>query len=284
MNPIRRQLTQKNCVQPASVFDVPSARLAQFTGHQLGVLGGSIASAVLLGAPDMTLLSSTELSALTRRICQQCGLGVLVDADHGFGTPLNVMRTVEDLQAAGAAGVTLEDSMLPRPFGAGPGHSVVGIDEMVAKIHAGIEARGDQETVLVARTDVLRTTDKNSESELHRRVLRYQEAGPDALMIVGLTSTAGLERLAQEVSLPLVLGTPVADLTNAEMADLGVRIVLRGHATFEASLRAVYLSLREQSQAGSSLPGEDAETEWSTILNAATSADSYAAATARHMN
>lgn len=113
-------LAGKRCVYAGSVFDPLSARIADEVGFEVGVLGGSVASFAVLGAPDLMLLTLTELAEQVRRICRASELPVIVDADHGFGNALNVMRTVEELASVGAAGLSIEDTLLPRAFGSSP--------------------------------------------------------------------------------------------------------------------------------------------------------------------
>jgi carboxyvinyl-carboxyphosphonate phosphorylmutase len=108
-------LAGDRCVLAGSVFDPLSARIADEVGFEVGVLGGSVASFAVLGAPDLMLLTLTELAEQTRRICRASDLPVLVDADHGYGNALNVMRTVEELATVGAAGCSIEDTSLFAP-------------------------------------------------------------------------------------------------------------------------------------------------------------------------
>jgi carboxyvinyl-carboxyphosphonate phosphorylmutase len=110
------------CIHPASVFDPISARLAEDAGYEAGMLAGSIASMTVLGAPDLTLLTLTEFAGQAYRICRAGTLPLLVDADHGYGNALNVARTVEELENAGVAALTIEDTeRSSRRHSAGPG-------------------------------------------------------------------------------------------------------------------------------------------------------------------
>ena len=115
----RAVLDGTSCIYPASVFDPVSARIADDLGFEIGMFAGSVASLVVLGAPDLTLITLTEFAGQARRICRAGNLPLLVDADHGYGNALNVMRTVEELETAGVAGLTIEDTALPQAFGAG---------------------------------------------------------------------------------------------------------------------------------------------------------------------
>ncbi len=106
------------CIRPGSVYDATSIRIAEDLGFELGMFGGSVASLAVLGDPDIALITLTELAEQMRRMSRASALPVLVDADHGYGNALNVRRTVQELEAAGAAGLTIEDTLLPQAFGA----------------------------------------------------------------------------------------------------------------------------------------------------------------------
>src|SRR5476649_1559857 len=116
---LRTVLSGRRCVHPGSVYDAISARIAESIGFEIGMLAGSTASLTVLGAPDLIVLTLTEFAAQAYRICRAGTLPLLVDADHGYGNALNVRRTVEELETAGVAGLTIEDTALPRPFGDG---------------------------------------------------------------------------------------------------------------------------------------------------------------------
>ena len=239
----RRILNGDACVFPASVFDPLSARLADSLGYEVGMLAGSVASAVVLGAPDVVVLTLSELAALARRITRASALSLMVDADHGYGNALNVMRTVEELEAAGVAALTIEDTALPARFG-GASEELVSVPEMVGKLRAALRARQDPSLVLVGRTGALRAAGL---ADCLERARAYEAAGVDALFLVGVRDLAEVEAVRQVTSLPLLLGsTPPALADREALASRGVRIALQGHAPFLAALRAVYEALRAQ--------------------------------------
>ena len=121
----RQVLAGQECVHPASVYDPMSARMAQSLGFQVGMFAGSIASAAVLGAPDLVVLTLSELADQARRITRASDLSLLVDADHGYGNALNVMRTVEELESAGVSALTIEDTVLPQAlWRSGRGHDL----------------------------------------------------------------------------------------------------------------------------------------------------------------
>src|ERR1700674_4325233 len=113
----RSVLSGNKCIYPGSVYDAISARIAEDLGFEVGIFAGSVASMTVLGAPDLIVLTLTEFAEQAHRICRAGSLPLLVDADHGYGNALNVMRTVEELETAGVAALSIEDTALPRTFG-----------------------------------------------------------------------------------------------------------------------------------------------------------------------
>ena len=116
---LRAILNGSECIRPASVFDPLSARIAEHLGFELGLFAGSTASLTVLGAPDLVLLTAANFAQQAQRVCRATKIPVLADADHGYGNALNVARTVEELATVGVAAATIEDTILPTPFGAG---------------------------------------------------------------------------------------------------------------------------------------------------------------------
>src|SRR6195256_1143967 len=145
---LRLILTGSTCIRPGSVYDAVSIRIAQDLGFELGMFGGSVASLAVLGDPHITL---TELAEQMRRMSRAAALPVLVDADHGYGNAMNVRRTVEELEAAGAAGLTIEDTLLPQAFGQS-WTQLIPLEEGVGKMKAALDARDDPALVIMART------------------------------------------------------------------------------------------------------------------------------------
>src|ERR1700682_1150512 len=130
---LRLILTGSICIRPGSVYDAISIRIAEDLGFELGMFGGSVASLAVLGGPDVVLIALTELAEQMRRMSRAASLPVLVDADHGYGNALNVRRTVEELEITGAAGLTIEDTLLPQSFGQ-TGTQLISLEEGVGKM------------------------------------------------------------------------------------------------------------------------------------------------------
>src|ERR1700680_4559906 len=153
----RAILSSIRCVHPGSVFDAISARIAEDLGFEVGMFAGSIGSLTVLGAPDIVMLTLTEFAAQAYRINRAGKLPLLVDADHGYGNALNVKRTVEELETAGVAGITIEDTLLPTPYGATE-TKLIPIAEGVGKMKAALAGRQDPRLVIVGRTSALTMT------------------------------------------------------------------------------------------------------------------------------
>lgn len=270
---LRALLAEERCLGPASVFDPFSARAAALLGYELMMLAGSIASATVLGAPDLVVLTLSELAEQVRRITRAADLPLLVDADHGFGNALNVVRCVQELETAGVAALTIEDTALPRPFGVA-GETLIPLDEAEGKLRAAVEARGDPALIVLGRTGAVRI--EGLESGL-RRVDAYARTGVDGLFLVGLRTRQELEALRAVTSLPFVLGGGGAELSDPiYLASQGVRIRLLGHAPFQAAARAVYESLR-------ALRGDAAPAEPPDLLAALTEQQAYDRAISRYL-
>jgi carboxyvinyl-carboxyphosphonate phosphorylmutase len=257
----RAVLAEERCVEPASVFDPLSARIAEELGFEMGMLAGSLVAMTVLGAPDITLTTLTEVADQAHRICRASRLPLLVDADHGFGNALNAMRTVQELESAGVAALTIEDTALPRAYGSGPAPYLVSVEEGAGKVAAAVAGRRDPALVVVARTSVALA----GPDEAVARVQAYEAAGADALFLVGVRTREELEAIEQKVGLPLLVATvgpEVADLDY--LARHRVRMLLQGHRPFLAAVGAVHAVLRAQRE-GVSLP-DDFPSASSTLL------------------
>src|SRR3954468_20433173 len=217
----RTVLGGDRCVHPGSVFDPISARIAEELGFEVGMFAGSIASFTVLGAPDLIVLTLTEFAAQAYRINRAGKLPLMVDADHGYGNALNVMRTVQELETAGVAALMIEDTLLPRAFGeAKP--SLISIEEGIGKMRAALAAREDKALTIIGRTSA---PSINGLADGIRRLKAYEAAGVDALFIAGGLTRSDLDAIAAEVKIPLMLGGVSADMQDKEyLASRGVRV------------------------------------------------------------
>src|SRR5438309_9892904 len=154
---LRSILAGSACIRPGSVYDATSIRIAWDLGFELGMFGGSVASLAVLGDPDIALITLTELAGQVRRMSRAASLTVLVDADHGYGNALNVRRTVQELEAAGVGGLTIEDTLLPQAFGEAK-TQLISLDEGIGKMKAALDGRGDPSLVVIGRTGAVSIT------------------------------------------------------------------------------------------------------------------------------
>ena len=188
----RAILKGDRCYHPASVFDPLSARIAQDLGFEVGMFAGSTASLTVLGAPDLILITLSEFAGQAYRINRAFDLPLLVDADHGYGNALNVMRTVQELETAGVSALTIEDTVLPRPYGPAGG-GLTSIEEGAARMRAALAARQDPDLVIVGRTIAMGST--GTEDAL-ARAKAYAATGVDAFFFVGIKDRAQLDAAA----------------------------------------------------------------------------------------
>jgi carboxyvinyl-carboxyphosphonate phosphorylmutase len=238
---LRSILSGSACIRPGSVYDAISIRIAEDLGFEVGMFGGSVASLAVLGDPDIALITLSELAEQMRRMSRASGLPVLVDADHGYGNALNVRRTVEELETAGAAGLTIEDTLLPQAFGQSAAQ-LISLEEGVGKMKAALAARSDPSLVIIGRTGAVSIT---SLDDAIVRAKAYEATGVDALFFTGIKARAELEAIAAATTLPIVLGGAPADMSDLDyLRGKRVRIALQGHAPFAASTQAVYQTLR----------------------------------------
>lgn len=230
------------CVHPASVHDPVSARIAADLGFETGMFAGSVASLAVLGAPDLIVLTLSEFAGQAYRIGRAAELPLMVDADHGYGNALNVMRTVEELETAGVAGLSIEDTLLPRSFGPSDKAQLLSIEEGAGKMKAALAGRRDPDLVIAGRTSAIGISGL---ADTIARAKAYAAAGVDAMFLVGVKTREELEAVAAEIEIPLILGgVPAALMDRAYLASKGVRICLQGHQPFQAAVQAIHDTLK----------------------------------------
>jgi carboxyvinyl-carboxyphosphonate phosphorylmutase len=233
---LRKILSGTQCLSPASVFDALSARVAESVGYQLGMLAGSVASNTTLGAPDLIVLTMTEFADQIRRIQRAANLSLLVDADHGYGNALNVMRTVEECEHSGVSGMSIEDTALPTRFGNTGGEELTSIEEGVGKIKAALAARQDPALVIAGRTSALRA--EGLEGAI-ARAKAYANVGADAIFLVGVESVEQVKAVHDSVKKPIIVGSAPASIKREDFAAAGARVLLQGHQPVAAAAKAL---------------------------------------------
>src|SRR5579871_5527069 len=237
----RAAIGGSECLHPASVYDAISARIAEELGFEVGMFAGSIGSFTVLGAPDLIVLTLTEFAAQAYRINRAGKLPLMVDADHGYGNALNVKRTVEELETAGVAALTIEDTLLPRPFGDGKTR-LISIEEGVGKMKAALAGRQDPKLVVAGRTGAVAVT---GVEDAVARARAYEAAGVDAMFFSGVKTRAQLEAIHAAIKIPILLGSIEPELSDKDyLSAQGVRIALQGHLPFAAAVKAVHDTLK----------------------------------------
>ena len=238
----RAILEGEECVHPGSVFDPISARIAEDLGFEVGMFAGSVASMTVLGAPDLIVLTLSEFAAQAYRINRAGALPLLVDADHGYGNALNVKRTVEELETAGVAALSIEDTDLPQPFGTLGRTRLLSVEEGVGKMRAALSGRQDPRLVIAGRTSAPAVSGID---DAIARARAYEATGVDALFLVGIRTRAEVEAVAGAVRLPIILGGLSPELRDRDwLGAQGVRIALQGHQPFAAAVNAVHETLK----------------------------------------
>jgi 2-methylisocitrate lyase-like PEP mutase family enzyme len=235
-----RDAVAADTVLMPGVYDALTARIAARVGFDVVFISGYSVSAARLGEPDFGFLTQTEMVEAARAVCRVSDAPVIVDADTGYGNAVNVLRAVRDLQDAGAAGVFLEDQVWPKKCGHMAGKRVVDTAEHAAKIRAAVDARGDRDLFVVARTDARQPL---GVEEAIERCLAYKEAGADALFVEAPQSVDELARVAEALPAPLVANmvergvTP--HLSRSELRELGFALIVCPLAALYAATRAV---------------------------------------------
>jgi carboxyvinyl-carboxyphosphonate phosphorylmutase len=206
------------------------------------MFAGSIGSLSVLGAPDLITLTLTEFAAQAYRICRAGNLALLVDADHGYGNALNVKRTVEELETAGVSALTIEDTVLPQPYGDVGNTRLIPLEEGVGKMKAALAGRQDKSLTIAGRTSAVQVT---GIADAIKRAKAYQAAGVDAMFFTGIKTREELQAVAAEIKIPIFLGSIGPALSDKDFLSAnGVRIALQGHQPVMAAIRATYETLK----------------------------------------
>jgi carboxyvinyl-carboxyphosphonate phosphorylmutase len=237
---IHRLLEQARSLIFPGVYDALGAKLVEQAGFPLTFISGYSVAATHLGLPDFGYLTQTEMVATAKRVCGAVKIPVIIDADTGYGNALNVMRTVNELLDVGAAGMFLEDQIWPKRCGHMKGKRVIAAEEHAQKIRAAVNARGDRDFFIVARTDARQV---NGLDDAIRRCRLYKDAGADALFIEAPRSREELQAIAKELPPPLVANmleggvTPL--LTKDELEKIGLQLIVCPLTALYASAKAM---------------------------------------------
>jgi carboxyvinyl-carboxyphosphonate phosphorylmutase len=257
---MRELLNSGQTIVAPGAFDPLAARLVEEAGFAAVYMTGFGTSAALLGRPDVGLLTMTEMADSAGRIAACVDIPLIADADTGYGNPLNVIRTVGAYEAAGVAGLHIEDQVAPKKCGHMEGKLVIGADEMAQKVKAAVDARTDPDFVIIARTDARAVEGLDRALD---RARRYRDAGADVLFIEALVSEAEIEAAAAAFpDVPLLFnwaeGGKTPPVSLGRLTELGYRIVIFPIGTLLAATAAMRRILKEIATAGTpaSLLGE----------------------------
>ena len=243
-------LNEHKAIVFPGVYDTLSAKLAARAGFPMAFISGYSVAATAIGEPDLGLLTQTEMVAQARRVCRTVDIPIIVDADTGYGNPLNVIRTVRELIDAGAAGCFLEDQQWPKKCGHMRGKRVIEREEYLDKVRAAVDTRGDADFFIVARTDALAT---GGLDEAIWRVTAARGAGADASFVEAPNSLDELAEIGRQAPAPVVANmiekgkTPV--LPKQKLVDLGFHLILYPLAGLFAAahgLATIYETIRQQ--------------------------------------
>jgi 2-methylisocitrate lyase-like PEP mutase family enzyme len=215
------------------------ARIIEDLGFEAVYVTGAGLANMFLGAPDIGLTTLTEVANHVSAIADAVAVPLLVDADTGFGNPVNMVRTVKVLERAGAAGLQIEDQVFPKKCGHFDGKEVVPLEEMLAKIKAAVDTRRDDDLQIVARTDARAILGLTAAID---RAGAMIEAGADVTFVEAPTSAEELAQIARSLSVPqvanIVFGGLTPELGQPKLAELGFGCVLYANAALQAALKA----------------------------------------------
>jgi methylisocitrate lyase len=225
---IRERLADANdIIILPGVYDALTAKIAEDVGFETAFQTGYGTSASLLGMPDFGFLNAGETLENAKRIINSVNIPILVDIDTGYGNPLNVWKIVKDLERIGAKGIFLEDQVWPKRCGHMTGKTVISKEEYILKLHAAIDAREDNEFIIVARTDSLA---QFGIEEAIERGKEYQRIGADVIFIEAPKTIDQMELIAKEIKAPLLANmieegiTP--NLTADQLRKMGFKMVV----------------------------------------------------------
>lgn len=262
---LREQIANEKALLTPGVPDAITALLVARAGFEACYLSGAGIANAQFGIADVGLVSQAEVVEQARRVCLAVDLPVIADADTGYGNPLNVMRTIAELERAGVAAIQLEDQVTPKRCGHFSGKEVIPLPEMIAKIHAARDAASDPNLMLIARTDAIQVLGFD---EAIVRGRAYRDAGADVVFVEAPRTLDELRRIPQEIPgvphlVNVVEGGTTPVLSKREYEKLGFRVVLYANLALRASVFAVRNALDHLRREGDSLGLTDRILEWS---------------------
>ncbi len=251
----RQMLTNNEVIVAPGVYDCISAKISEKVGFPAVYVGSFITNASIYGKPDVGLITATEMISYARNITGSVEVPVLADADTGYGNPLNVIRTVQEYEKAGVAGLHIEDQDFPKKCGHMPGRRVIPTEEMVAKIEAAVDARVNEAFVIVARSD---SYSEYGIDELIERGQAYVEAGADAFFPILYTSKnlkEEMKKVRSSFDVPLMFTLThygeVSFMSVQEVVEMGFRLLVSPWGALAFASYAVMEFMKELKETGS---------------------------------
>jgi len=224
---LRQLLGQSGIIVAPGAYDCLTARIIEREGFPVVYMTGAGTAVTRVGKPDLGFASLTEMLANASAMTATISVPLIADADTGYGGALNVYRTIQEYEKAGVAALHLEDQAFPKRCGHLDGKEVIPLAEMVVKLRAACDARTDEDFVIIARTDALAVTGLD---DTLRRCAAYAEAGADVLFVEALRTETEIDRIRQEVDVPLLYNfvehgkSPLIPVT--QLAALGFKMVI----------------------------------------------------------
>ena len=224
---LRQLLGQPGIIVAPGAYDCLTARIIEREGFPVVYMTGAGTAVTRVGKPDLGFATLTEMLANASAMTATISVPLIADADTGYGGALNVYRTIQEYEKAGVAALHLEDQAFPKRCGHLDGKEVIPLAEMVVKLRAACDARTDEDFVIIARTDALAVTGLD---DTLRRCAAYAEAGADVLFVEALRTETEIDRIRQEVDVPLLYNfvehgkSPLIPV--AQLAELGFKIVI----------------------------------------------------------
>ncbi|MFP6758432.1 MAG: isocitrate lyase/PEP mutase family protein [Alphaproteobacteria bacterium] len=242
-----RQLLDQGVVLAPGVYNALFAKAVERTGFDAIYVTG-FGTAARYGYPDVGLITQTEMVQNLRHICRATNIPVIADADTGYGNVINVRRTVREYERAGVAGLHIEDQVFPKKCGFMEGKAVIPLEEHAQKIRAALDARGDPDTVIIARTDALAP---NGWEDALARARAYREAGADLVFVDGIRTMEELERYSRELALQGVPCLYNGALVPAEEAErMGFKIQILAGLALGAVFKSAMAAMQELNSSG----------------------------------
>lgn len=238
---LRRLLQGDDFVLVPGCFNALSARLIEQAGFDAIYISGAATASNYLGFPDIGLMTMTEMLENARHIVETTTLPVICDCDTGFGTAINMIRTVRTFEASGLAGIQVEDQIMPKKCGHTDGKHLVSKGEMVQKIHAAVDTRRDPDFVLIIRTDAIAV---NGIDDALDRAKAYEEAGADIIFIEAPRTIEEMKRISSTIHAPLIANmvehggkTPI--LSAQKLKKLGYKMAIYPCSLWMASIKSM---------------------------------------------